>query len=265
MFDLAGITETTPDPPGAELVRDGGALPGEVRETAAVFALASPAYASRSGALTDALRWALHEYARAGFTALGELAFDARLAPLLSSLAQDDDCPVRVRAYRIGTPELAADPTFRPPPPPPSGELFAEAGVKLWADGSPWIGNVATSFPYLDSDATRALGLGPCHHGAMNYDAHELAHLVDAFDATGWQLAVHVHGDVAVDAVLDAFELVATRRHRPDRRPRLEHCGAMRPEQFRRAAACGATSSLFVAHLHHWGDVLVDDLFGPDA
>jgi predicted amidohydrolase YtcJ len=39
----------------------------------------------------------------------------------------------------------------------------------------------------------------------------------------------------------------------------------MCPEQFRRAARLGATCSLFVAHLHHWGDVLVDDLFGPDA
>lgn len=131
-------------------------------------------------------------------------------------------------------------------------------GVKLWADGSPWIGNVATSFPYLDSEATRALGLGPCHHGDMNYEPAELAGLVDAFAASGWQLAVHVHGDVAVDAVLDALERTGTAR------PRLEHCGAMRPDQFRRAAALGATVSLFVAHLHHWGDVLVDDLFGPE-
>jgi predicted amidohydrolase YtcJ len=258
MFDLAGITDATPDPPGAEYVRHAGALTGEVRETAAVFQLTAPAHAARPGSLTDALRWAYGEYARAGFTTVGELAYDARLGPLLTALAEEDGCPVRVRAYRIGTPELAADPDHRPGPRPPSSDLFAEAGVKLWADGSPWIGNVATSFAYLDSDATRALGLGPCHHGAMNYEPDELAGLVEAFAARGWQLAVHVHGDVAVDAVLDALERVAGPR------PRLEHCGAMRPEQFRRAAALGATVSLFVAHLHHWGDVLVDDLFGPE-
>jgi predicted amidohydrolase YtcJ len=265
MFDLAGITETTPDPPGAEYVRHDGRLSGEVRETAAVFALTAPAYAARSSSLTDALRWAYDEYARAGFTTVGELAYDARLGPLLDALAGEDDCPVRVRAYRIGTPELAADRDHRPPPErPPATARFAQVGVKLWADGSPWIGNVATSFPYLDTDATRALGLGPCHHGGMNHAPEDLAHLVDAFDEQGWQVAVHVHGDVAADAVLDAFAGAAGRRSRPDRRLRLEHCGAMRPEQFRRAAALGATASLFVAHLHHWGDVLVDDLFGPD-
>jgi predicted amidohydrolase YtcJ len=264
MFDLAGITEATPDPPGAEYLRHDGALTGEVRETAAVFRLTAPAHAARPGSLTDALRWAYGEYARAGFTTVGELAYDARLGPVMAGLAAEERRPVRVRAYRIGTPELAADPDHRPGPRPPSSSLFAEVGVKLWADGSPWIGNVATSFPYLDSDATRALGLGPCHHGPMNYDPAELAGLVDAFDARGWQTAVHVHGDVGVDAVLDAFERATTARSRPDRRARLEHCGAMRLDQFRRAAALGATVSLFVAHLHHWGDVLVDDLFGPE-
>jgi predicted amidohydrolase YtcJ len=265
MFDLAGITDATPDPPGAEYMRDDGALTGEVRETAAVFALTAPAYAARSSSLTDDLRWAYREYAKAGFTTVGELAYDARLGPLLQALGDEDDCPVRVRAYRIGTPELAADPDHIPPPQrPPATDRFAQIGVKLWADGSPWIGNVATSFPYLDTDATRALGLGPCHHGGMNHAPSDLATLVDAFDEQGWQVAVHVHGDVAADAVLDAFEAVTTHRSRTDRRLRLEHCGAMRPEQFRRAAALGATASLFMAHLHHWGDVLVDDLFGPD-
>ncbi|SLH10065.1 Amidohydrolase family protein [Mycobacteroides abscessus subsp. abscessus] len=38
----------------------------------------------------------------------------------------------------------------------------------------------------------------------------------------------------------------------------------MTAEQFRRAARLGVTCSLFIDHIYHWGDVLVDDLFGPD-
>ncbi|GAA3171257.1 hypothetical protein GCM10020255_060020 [Rhodococcus baikonurensis] len=45
---------------------------------------------------------------------------------------------------------------------------------------------------------------------------------------------------------------------------RLEHVGAMRPDQFVRAAELGVTVSIFIDHLHYWGDVLVDDLFGPE-
>jgi predicted amidohydrolase YtcJ len=96
----------------------------------------------------------------------------------------------------------------------------------------------------------------------MNYTAEQIAALADTFFAQGWQLACHVHGDLAVDAVLDAFEGARVRDPRGDRRLRLEHCGAMRPEQFARARALGATVSFFVAHLYHWGDVLIDELFG---
>ena len=49
-----------------------------------------------------------------------------------------------------------------------------------------------------------------------------------------------------------------------DRRPRLEHCGAMRPDQYERAAGLGVAVSLFIQHLWYWGDVLVDGLFGPE-
>ena len=42
---------------------------------------------------------------------------------------------------------------------------------------------------------------------------------------------------------------------RADHRLRLEHVGAIRPDQFRRAAELGVTCSLFVDQLHYWGDV----------
>ncbi len=64
--------------------------------------------------------------------------------------------------------------------------------------------------------------------------------------------------------VLDAWEQLLKEHPRPDHRLRLEHVGAMRPDQFVRAAELGVTVSIFIDHLHYWGDVLVDDLFGPE-
>lgn len=29
--------------------------------------------------------------------------------------------------------------------------MLTKSGVKLWTDGSPWVGNIAISFPYLDT------------------------------------------------------------------------------------------------------------------
>lgn len=42
---------------------------------------------------------------------------------------------------------------------------LAKAGVKLWTDGSVWVGNVAISFPYLDTEATRMAGIDPAAAG----------------------------------------------------------------------------------------------------
>lgn len=71
---------------------------------------------------------------------------------------------VRVRAYEMSNGELHTDAG------PGQGDaMFRQIGIKMWADGSPWIGNIATSFPYLSNDRTAALGLGPGHRGCANY------------------------------------------------------------------------------------------------
>lgn len=77
-------------------------------------------------------------------------------------------------------------------------------------------------------------------------------------------MACHVHGDLSVDDVLDAWEQVIGEFGLEDHRFRLEHVGAMTPEQFERAGKLGATASVFVDHVYYWGDVLVEDLFGPE-
>jgi predicted amidohydrolase YtcJ len=142
--------------------------------------------------------------------------------------------------------------------------MFRQTGVKTWSDGSPWIGNIATSFPYLDTRATRDLGLEPHHIGQANYTADQLLDIAEPYAAGGWQLACHAHGDLAVESTLDVYEEIIGRHSLTDHRFRLEHCGAMTPGQFERAASLGVTVSLFVDHITYWGEVLVDDLFGAE-
>jgi predicted amidohydrolase YtcJ len=142
--------------------------------------------------------------------------------------------------------------------------VFRQIGVKAWSDGSPWIGNIATSFPYLDTQATRDLGLEPHHIGTANYTTEQLLAIAEPYAAGGWQIACHAHGDKAIDSTLDVYEQIITRYALSDHRFRLEHCGAMTPAQFARAASLGVTVSLFVDHITYWGEVLVDDLFGPE-
>ncbi|GHB48428.1 hypothetical protein GCM10010377_44170 [Streptomyces viridiviolaceus] len=266
----AGITAATPDPPGARFVRDAQGEPtGEAHESAAVIALMNTVADDRldDHHVQAALRWAFSRHARAGITTVTEMAAEPRLLPALRAAAEHPDSEVRVRAYVMGTPDLAADPDRRFAGHAPARAMFGVSGMKLWADGTPWQGSIATSFPFKDNDATLRIGLDHCAHGSMNYSADELAALTLAFSAQGFPVACHVHGDVTFEAVLDAYGKAAA--DDPERlrtlRPRLEHCGAVTADQYRRAARLGATVSLFMDHVRWWGDVLADDLFGPEV
>ena len=77
-------------------------------------------------------------------------------------------------------------------------------------------------------------------------------------------MACRVHGDAGVDTILDVYEEALQRNPRPDHRLRLEHVGAIRPDQLQRAAALGVTCSPFVDQIHYWGDAIVDGLFWPE-
>lgn len=255
----AGIDRSTPDPVGASFGRDSaGELTGVALEAAAVEMIVAPMLASAQQHLPRILPAHLRDLASRGITTVSDLSWNAELNPLIDALRAQGAMPVRLRWYEMSRPGGA---------PAPRGEedaVFRQTGVKTWSDGSPWVGNIATSFPYLDTPATRDLGLEPHHIGRANYTADELRAIAEPYAAAGWQLACHVHGDRAIDATLDVYAQIIAQHGLTDHRFRLEHCGAMTPAQFARAASLGVTVSLFVDHITYWGEVLVDDLFGAE-
>ncbi len=262
-LNLARITRDTPDPVGGKYGRGpDGELTGEVAETPAIMRLMTPLAQDTAGALPGTMRWAYGQLAQAGIATTTEHAYSSAYAEVFRQLAAEPDCALRIRAYEIGSPQPASDAAHTGGEFPGGATLFAQIGMKLWADGSPWQGNIDTTFPYLTDETTARMGLGPDHHGGMNYTPEQIEQLAAAFVRQGWQLSTHVHGDAAVDAVLDAYERALSGGDGRDLRLRLEHVGAMRPEQFSRARRLGATVSLFIEHVYYWGDVLVDELFG---
>ncbi|MCG5432096.1 amidohydrolase [Mycobacterium sp. MYCO198283] len=254
----AGITRDTLDPVGAEYGRDAhGDLDGSARETGAVFPLLAGAIEP-----ADYPAMLLAECGRlnaAGLTMCSEMAFSPMFRPLVDGLRDAGALTVRLRTYEISTPERAATATLSN-----GDDMLRQVGVKIWVDGSPWIGNIDLTFPYLDTDDTRTIGVRPGSCGHANYTRDELTDIVEAYFPRGWQLACHVQGDAGIDTILDVYEAALRRWPRTDHRLRLEHVGAMTDEQFRRAAELGVTCSIFVDQLHYWGDVLVDGLFGPE-
>ena len=185
-----GLTRDTPDPKGAKYGRDSdGNLDGTAVETAAVFSLLGGAI--QPSEYPAMLHAELGRLNRCGLTTCSEMAFDPLFRPLLEQMR--DELSVRLRVYEMSTAQLATDMT-----PVNGDDLFRQVGIKIWVDGSPWIGNIDLSFPYLDTDATRSIGVVPGSCGHANYTREQLTEIVGAYFPNGWPMACHVQGDAGV-------------------------------------------------------------------
>ena len=254
-----------PDPVGARFGRNAdGTSNGRAYETAAIAAAAMKTMrAAIPHPLLSAARWyAL--MAENGVTATTEHTYDSALLAGYVALGSVPDCPLRVALYHMSIDPTCGEKVTTPVP----EELLWKQGIKLWADGSPWVGTIAASFPYLDNATTRRaqIPLGPAGETMLNYPRGKLDEILARLAPRGWQMAFHVNGDVGIDVVLDAYEraLHANRLAGTDHRWRLEHCGGGRGDQFARAARMGVAVSLLPAQFIYWGDLLDGTMFAPE-
>jgi len=198
--------------------------------------------------------------ARNGITATSEHTYNTGQHQAYAALSSVPNCPLRLHVYHMSIEsDAAADVTF------PTPELVRKVGIKLWADGSPWLGNIAISFEYLDNPTTRTaqIEMGPRGEGQMNYTRGQLDAVLDELVPTGFQIAFHCNGDVGFDVVLDAYAKALAKFNLlgSDHRWRVEHLGAARRDQFERAAALGVTCSLSPFQYIYWGDLLDGVMF----
>lgn len=263
--ELLGWTDGKPpaDPVGGSFGRKAdGTSDGTAFETGALMQIVGAVlpkaipHPLQSGALFYRLM------AQCGITATSEHTYNSGHFQAYSALAAVPDSPLRLHLYHMSIEsDVAQDITFDRP------EMVRKTGIKLWADGSPWIGNVAISFEYLDNPTTRTaeLELGPRGETQMNYTRAQLDAILDELVPTGYQMAFHCNGDVGFDVVLDAYARALARFNLlgSDHRWRVEHLGAARRDQFDRAAALGVTCSLSPFQYIYWGDLLDGVMFDP--
>jgi predicted amidohydrolase YtcJ len=258
-MSAAGIPDDAQDPPASSWERrPDGTLSGVGYESGAVFGMAGPALGA-AGDITALLAAEFEALAARGMTTVSEMAMDPRQRDGILNAFAAHPMKLRLRLYEMSGPHKSSSIS-----PDNGDDMVKQIGIKTWSDGSPWVGNIATSFPYLDTEGSRSIGLEAGHRGEANYTREQLDEVFEAYYAAGWQISSHSHGDLAITMVLDAIEAVISKHPERDHRLRLEHCGAMQPEQFVRAAALGVTCSLFPDHIYYWGDVLEDELFGAE-
>lgn len=260
-FEACGIGPETPTPTGSVIERDADGRPtGKIAEAITWQALESFYEAWGDERLNAEFRATIDQFIENGITTTTEhLYLPFYKAYYLSALKQGWPMP-RIAAYQQAVrPDMAVDDMCIGP------DRLWMAGVKIHADGSPFIGNIWVTEPYLTNDVTQVrMGLKPGHTGGTNYPAEFFESMLRTYVSQGWQMTIHTQGDRTIDMVLDLLEQVLSEVPRPDHRFRLEHCALMREDQIDRCMTLGVLGSFFINHITHWGAPIEDVLFGPD-
>ena len=259
-FEIAGITATTENPPGAEFVRDkDGKFTGVIKNNVAFLQILGKYPALSEANPTEALVNLLGNWCKLGLTTVSELSLGGvSQSPadvsILYEAAQTGKLKARIRAYpfySIG--EKAWDDAGVKP-----GEgdaLVRVAGYKLVADGSNQGFTGLQREPYLNSD----------DKGLAYMSAEDLKARAIERAKKGWHLAIHGNGDAAIDNILNACE--AMRSEGVDMkkvRIRIEHCSILHDDQITRMKDLGVSASFLIGHVHYWGVAMRDEVFGKE-
>jgi hypothetical protein len=261
-IEAAELTDESEEPVGGEFHRDAdGKLNGVFVESKAVQIVSGAAMKSWGMERAfKAFEEAVWDNVKAGVTTLGELIYEPAYGFFFQALAEREDRPIRVRAYEQYS--VQREPSTKPGD---GNDAFAIIGIKMHADGSPFVGNISVSQPYLNNDITlKGMGLPEDYTGTTNMDAGQLEELVDGYARAGWQMAIHTQGDKSIDMALDAYEKIIKALDLKDHRFRLEHCALMRKDQIERAMELGVLVSFFPNHIYYWGEAIRDNLFGAE-
>ena len=248
---LAGITDTTPNPPGGEIVRaeDGKAtgillenatdlftaiLPEPDEKELAAMLLTGQTSLHRMGITS------VHDYDRSAcFNALQYLNHNHQLRlRVLKGIAMDDAPHALSLGLRSGF-----------------GNMWLRIGnVKLFADGALGPQTAAMLQPYEGSDSL----------GTTILDKEEIVEIGQQVAKQGFGLAIHAIGDRANHEVLDAYaELrrMEVAAGLPHLRHRIEHVQLLHPQDIPRLAELDVIASMQPYHVisdmftadRHWG------------
>lgn len=199
----------------------------------------------QEGALSDSadvLAQRLHEglamAASAGLVEITEMGMrDWRYLDALERLAQGDRAlPVRVRLYLasgLAAEHRVAELNARRAD---AGPWIRLEGIKFYADG--WLGP-RTCAVCREFDDTGDTGL-------LFADAATLARRIEPLAEAGWRIATHAIGDLGVQTVLDAYELVWGRDPGAiaAAQPRIEHASLLSAGLIDRIAGLGVWSCI---------------------
>jgi predicted amidohydrolase YtcJ len=260
-FEVAGVTNKTPNPPGGGIyVKDAqGNLTGKLIEPPSYLPFQTKMPVPTQAELIEAMRKTTKRLATKGITTSAEITVGANLGldhelGLYQYLMANGGLPVRVRAYLYGS---AIPKGFNAIKPNQGDDRLRFVGVKFLADGSTQGLTAALNEPYTYPAGTE-------NKGSLNYKTETLLNDMRPYFDQGWQISIHANGDRAIDQALENYSTLLAGVAQPEkRRLRIEHFTITKPEQLTQTKKLGVVPGFTIGHVHYWGEPFHNQIVGP--
>ncbi len=248
-FEIARVTNDTPDPEGGRYFRDLGRLTGKVAEKA-------------MDTFNDVGTWPTlsRDVARAGATLMSKRMAAAGLTSTTDAYGQMSSWTAYMDALERG--ELYFRLSFMPGGSFPVYEHMKSEGMRS-GHGSDMLRVGAVKYVADGSASERTMRMSTPYEGTNDYGIStmsqaEIDEAVDEAVASGFRIGIHANGDVTIDMVLKAYERVLANWGGPNPRFRIEHCSLTNPDLLTRIKETGTIPAPFYTYAHYHGNKWVD-------
>jgi predicted amidohydrolase YtcJ len=236
---LAGITKTTPDPPGGRLIRDASGAPTGVLVDGAQSLVERVTPTPTPEELDASILAADRELSRVGLTMVHDAGATSTTIAAYQRLVAARRLNTRLYVMISNSPDTTREWFARGPLVDPSQRLNVRA-VKMFADGALGSRGAALLADYSDEPGNRGLLVTP---------PEALQATTKAAAEAGFQPCTHAIGDRANREMLDIYarvegEVPGMRALRP----RIEHAQILASSDVPRFAALGVIASMQPTH-----------------
>jgi len=263
-FELAGLSNETPDPQGGKYGRyKDGKLNGVLYEQAAMAPINKIQPAITQEKMILAIEEAANDYIAKGITTNTDAAiYSPQDLSAHLEAARTRGNPMRTQLMILhhllqeGAPfgdytheQLNEEIIGK------SDGLAKLDSAKLFQDGSIQGLTGALRNPYFEH---------PHLFGDLIHEQNDFKEIILNLHQRGFRLAIHGNGDRAIGSILDAYDYALQKNLRDDHRHRIEHVQTATTDDIKRMKKLGVAGSFFINHVYYWGDRHKQIFLGPD-
>jgi predicted amidohydrolase YtcJ len=259
-MEIAGISDSTPDPKGGKLLKDSkGRLTGVIYEVPAFYLFLNKIPLPSQEIVEQAVSKVGQTLVSKGVTTSAEISLGGYLGvdkeyALFNAMTHSGKLPVRVRGYMYSNAYPTTNNNYKPGQ---GDDTFKLIGVKIVADGSNQGLTGAMSKPY-DYPA------GTTNTGTLNFTEQELYDLAKPRFDEGWQISVHSNGDKSIGQTLNVFSKLVQKPADAKTRLRIEHFTVPTEAQIDKAEKLGVVPGFTIGHTDYWGEAFHNHLIGAE-